>query len=167
MSDHREKPRNRSHEALERVRRLPWGLWLFSRIVCLKAPYFSTIRPVFEELEPGRARARLKCRRRVTNHLGTVHAIAQANLCEFVAGTMMEISMPREMRWIPRGLEITYLGRTKGRLYASCNLDGVDLTRQQDVPVRVEVVDEHGEPMAEATIPMYISPRKPGRDAKA
>ncbi|MGD9388211.1 MAG: DUF4442 domain-containing protein [Gammaproteobacteria bacterium] len=43
--------------ALRLWRRLggtPTGRWLFSRIVCLKAPYFGSIRPLLLALEPGR-----------------------------------------------------------------------------------------------------------------
>ena len=82
------------------------GRWLFSRLVCLKAPYFGSISPVFDVLEPGRAVARIRKRRAVTNHIGTVHAIAMANLCELVAGTVTEVSVPRSMRWIPRSMTI-------------------------------------------------------------
>ncbi len=91
------------------------GLWIFSRLVCLKAPYFASIRPVFIELEPGYARAQIKKRRAVTNHLGTVHAIAMANLCEFVGGILMDISINPEMRWIPQGNEYPLPGPGKNQ----------------------------------------------------
>ena len=35
------------------------GRYLFSRIVCFKAPYFRSIKPVFDVLEPGRSEATL------------------------------------------------------------------------------------------------------------
>src|SRR3546814_8939632 len=56
-----------------RITRWPAGHWLFSRAVCFKAPYFASIRPRIELLEPGRCVASLRHRRAVTNHLGTVH----------------------------------------------------------------------------------------------
>ena len=62
--------------AYQRISRWPAGRWLFSRLVCWKAPYFASIAPRIESLEPGRGIATLAHRRRVTNHLGTVHAIA-------------------------------------------------------------------------------------------
>ena len=99
-----------------------FGRWLFSRMVCIKAPYFGSIRPVFDVLEPGRAIARMRKRRAVTNHIGTVHAIAMANLCEFVAGTMTEVSLPTAMRWIPRGMQIDYLGKAETDLSATATL---------------------------------------------
>src|SRR3546814_8972215 len=38
-----------------RITRWPAGHWLFSRAVCFKAPYFASIRPRIELLEPGRS----------------------------------------------------------------------------------------------------------------
>jgi hypothetical protein len=58
------------------------GNWLFSTAVCLKAPYFLTIRPTVIMLEPGHAKVRMPNSWLVKNHLSTTHAIAQCNLVE-------------------------------------------------------------------------------------
>ncbi|HEX4857605.1 MAG TPA: hotdog fold domain-containing protein, partial [Usitatibacteraceae bacterium] len=96
----------------------PLGKWLFSRAVCAKAPYFATIRPRFEVLEPGRAVVSMKKRRAVENHIGTVHAIACCNLAEIAAGTMMEASLPKSMRWLPRGMQVEYRKKAETDLSA-------------------------------------------------
>jgi acyl-coenzyme A thioesterase PaaI-like protein len=147
----------RSLKLLQRIRKWPAGLWIFSKLVCFTAPYFSSIRPVFITLEPGYAKARIRKRRAVTNHLGTVHAIAMANLCEFVGGTLMEISISPEMRWIPRGMNIRYLGLAKTSLIAECKIENFDWREPQDVVLNVTVRDESGEIVSEAEIPMYVS----------
>jgi Domain of unknown function (DUF4442) len=54
----------------------PAGKWTFSKMLCLKAPYFSSISPLFERLEPEYCEIKMKKHRAVLNHLGTVHAIA-------------------------------------------------------------------------------------------
>ena len=146
---------------LRRIQKWPAGLWIFSRLVCLKAPYFASIRPVFIRLEPGCARARIKKRRAVTNHLGTVHAIAMANLCEFVGGILMDISINPEMRWIPRGMNIRYLALAKTSLTAECKIENWDWCEPQDVLLKVTVSDESGNIVSVAEIPMYISRRPP------
>src|SRR6218665_381109 len=87
----------------------PLGRWLFSRLVCLKAPYFGSIGPRIVALRPNHGEATIRHRRRVTNHLGTVHAIALCNLAEFVGGLTCDASIPRSMRWIPRGMSVEYL----------------------------------------------------------
>lgn len=136
------------------------GRWLFSRIVCFKAPYFRSIRPVFDTLEPGRAEAHFRKRRAVTNHIGTVHAIAMANLCELVAGTMTEVSVPRTMRWIPRHMSIEYLSKAGSDVRAVATLPPVHEDEPQDAVVSVDVFDAAGERVVHADITMYVSPRK-------
>jgi acyl-coenzyme A thioesterase PaaI-like protein len=150
---------NKTLQILKRVQGLPAGLWLFSRLVAFKAPYFSSIRPVFLALEPGFARATISNRRKVRNHLGTVHAIAMANLCEFVGGTLMEVSISPDMRWIPKGMTIRYLGLAKSDVTAECRIDDCNWTEAQDVVLQVAVRDEAGVVVSEAEIPMYVSPR--------
>jgi acyl-coenzyme A thioesterase PaaI-like protein len=150
---------SKSLKVLQSIRKWPAGLWVFSKLVCFTAPYFSSIRPVFITLEPGYAKARIKKRRAVTNHLGTVHAIAQANLCEFVGGTLMEISISSRMRWIPRGMNIRYLGLAKTDLIAECKIENIDWRETQDVLLNVTVKDESGALVSEAEIPMYVSPK--------
>lgn len=137
------------------------GRYLFSRIVCFKAPYFRTVRPVFDVLEPGRSKAHFRKRRRVTNHIGTVHAIAMANLCELVAGTVTEVSCPRNMRWIPRSMTIDYLAKAETDVRAEATLAPVREGEAQDAVVSVDVFDTGGTRVVHADITMYVSPKKP------
>lgn len=70
------------------------GLEIGSQLVCWKAPYFASISPRIETLEPGRGVATIRHRRKVTNHIGTVHAIAPCNLAEFVGGLACTSASP-------------------------------------------------------------------------
>jgi len=152
---------NQTLSVLRKLKGLPAGLRLFSRLVAFRAPYFSSIHPVFLALEPGYAKARISNRRSVRNHLGTVHAIAMANLCEFVGGTLMEISISPEMRWIPRGMTIRYLALARSDLTAECQIENFDWSCAQDVLLQVYVRDASDTIVSEAEIPMYVSPRTP------
>ena len=98
-------------EIYQRCERLPLGKALFSKLVCFKAPYFNSIRPRFLELGPGYCRIALKKRRSVTNHIGSVHAIAMCNLAELAAGTMVEAGIPGHLRWIPKGMTVKKRGK--------------------------------------------------------
>jgi len=152
--------RNPTHAILQKLEDKPLGLTLFSRVICWKAPYFASVGPRFVELKPGHAQARVKKRRRVTNHLGTVHAIAMANLCEFVGGTLMEISIAPNMRWIPKGMDIRYLAKATTDVTATCTIEDYDWQQTQDVVLEVRVTDTADQHVAQAQIPMYVSPRK-------
>jgi len=136
------------------------GRWVFSRLICLRAPYFGSIAPRFEALAPWSATVRLRKRRAVQNHLGTVHAIAMANAFELAAGVMMEASCPPSMRWIPRGMDIEYVKKATTSLQVTAVADGLQGDGKQDVPVRCEARDAAGELVCRATIRMYVSPRE-------
>lgn len=145
-----------------RITRWPAGHWLFSRAVCLKAPYFATIAPRFVALEPGRCEVRIRDRRRVHNHIGTVHAIALCNLAELSAGVMTDASLPPSMRWIPKGMTVEYLKKAKGTLHgvATPDIPLVESTAGYDLPVTVIVTDEAGDVVFRARIAMWVSPKR-------
>lgn len=144
-----------------RITRWPLGHWLFSRAVCLKAPYFATIAPRFVALEPGRCELRIRDRRRVHNHLGTVHAIALCNMAELSAGVMTDVTVPPDMRWIPKGMQVAYLKKAVGTLHAvaSSTAPAPQAASGYEWPVAVRIVDAGGEVVFEATVQMWVSPR--------
>ena len=137
---------------------LPLGRWLFTRLICFRAPYFSNIRPLFQELKPGLARVSMPKRRAVQNHIGTVHALAMGNLCELAAGLVTEASLPASVRWIPRVMTIEYLQKAETALEATATVEVRDWPGPSDVPVSVSVMDTGGVEVVRATITMYVSP---------
>ena len=145
--------------AWDRLKGSTSGRWLFSRFVCWRAPYFSSISPLFIELQSGRAVVSMRKRRKVKNHIGTVHAIAMANLCEIAAGTMTEVSIPQAMRWIPRGMTIRYLAKAQTAVTATATLPDISSREPQDAIVSVDVTDISGVIVVHADITMYVSPR--------
>jgi len=144
----------------KRCEGLPFGKALFSRIICWKAPYFGTIRPRFEEFRPGYSRVSMRKRRAVTNHIGTVHAIAMCNLAELAAGTMTEITIPASMRWLPKGMAVEYLKKAESDVEAHASVGEIAEGPGRDVPVTVEVKDRDGEQVCRAVITMWVSPRR-------
>ncbi len=89
-----------------RLSALPGGKWVFSKFVANKAPYFTTISPMIEELRNGHAKVTIRKRRAVQNHIGTVHAIALCNLMEICMGVCAEASIPKNLRWLPKGTHV-------------------------------------------------------------
>lgn len=141
--------------------RLPFGRELFSRGVSRTAPYFGSIRPLVTELRVGRCEARLEKRRAVQNHIGTVHAIAMCNLCELVAGLLIEATLPASLRWIPKGMTVRYLRKADTDLHAVLEWQPLlPADFKGDVVLPVQVFDSRQQCVMEADICMYVSPRR-------
>jgi len=143
------------------ITRKPFGHWLFSRLICFKAPYFGSIKPRMTVLEPNRAEASIAHRRSVTNHLGTVHAIALCNLAEFIGGLMTDVSIPASMRWIPKGMTVQYLKKAVGTQHgvATPEFPPREAAEGYELPVNVVVTDLQGEAVFKARISMWVSPK--------
>ncbi len=139
----------------------PGGKRVFSKMICLKAPYFSTISPQFEALDVGSGVVRIRERRALHNHIGTVHAIALCNLAEVVGGITAEVSVPKGMRWIPAGMTVRYLKPAKGVLRGYATMREIEMGEKGEVPVIVEVQEADGTVVFTAEIGMHVSPAKP------
>lgn len=145
-----------------KLTRWPLGQWVFSKAVCFKAPYFGSISPRITRLESGRCEAIIKDRRAVHNHIGTVHAIALCNLAELCAGVMTDASLPKDMRWIPKGMTVSYLKRAKGQMHATATpmIPIASTETGYDLPVNVDVLDSTGDKVFHAEIRMWLTPKR-------
>ncbi len=146
-----------------RLERKPLGKGLFSRLICFKAPYLGSIGPRIVELRPCHGEATIRHRRRVTNHLGTVHAIALCNLAEFIGGLTCDASLPKSMRWIPKGMQVEYLKKAVGTMHAVATpaFPPRAAAEGYELPFDVVVANPQGETVFKAVISMWVSP-KPG-----
>lgn len=142
----------------------PRGRWLYARIICFKAPYFASISPLITRLEPGACEAELRQRRSVQNHIGTVHAIALCNLAELCAGLVTDVSIPADMRWIPKDMTVRYLSKAKGRIRATARpaTELRSASEPYDATIAVMLVDDDERPVASADIHMWLTAR-PGK----
>ena len=146
--------------AYHKCAKLPAGKHIFSKLICLKAPYFNTIKPLFKELKPGYCEVTMKKRRAVHNHIKSVHAIAMCNLSELAAGTMLEATLPQSMRWIPKNMTVEYLKIARTNLKAVCQISTEGLDNPQELPMSVHVTDTNEAEVFRAVIKMHISRRK-------
>ena len=136
----------------KRLSRVPFGRTLFSIMIGQTAPYTGTIGARVQELAPGYSRWTLKERRKVRNHLRSVHAVALVNLAEVASGTAMLTALPPGTRGIVTGLSIEYLKKARGTLTAECRCEVPTFTGETRYDVRSEVKDESGELVARATV---------------
>ena len=128
----------------------------FSKMTCQTAPYFSTISPLISDLAPNQCTVQLPFAKEVTNHLGTVHAIAMCNAAELAAGMMTNISIPQGARWIPKGMTVEYLAKAKTDLTAVTSGEGIDWSSEGDKIVPVGVTDTDGKTVFTAQITMNV-----------
>jgi acyl-coenzyme A thioesterase PaaI-like protein len=143
------------------ARRLPLGERLFSRAFAFKAPYFATIRPRFTVIEADHAELVIPDRRRVHNHLGTVHAIALCNGLEAAMGALAEASIPPHRRWIPKGMEVAYTAKAQGDITCVAETDREQWTDgRNDVVVRVRGVDREGVTVVDGEIRLWVTDRQ-------
>lgn len=136
----------------------PGGKWLFGRIIAFAIPYTGTVRPLVEEVRPGYARVRLRDRRRVRNHLNSIHAIALANVGEFTGGLAMTATAPPSVRSILLRLEIEFTKKARGTVTAECHCTVPEVRGTLDHLVMTEVRDSAGDQVARVTATWRLSP---------
>jgi acyl-coenzyme A thioesterase PaaI-like protein len=147
-----------------RLQKVSPGGWLFSRLICFRAPYFASIRPRITVLDHEHCIAEMRQRRAVQNHIGTVHAIALCNLAELTAGVLAEACLPTSMRWIPKGMEVEYVAKALGRMRAEAQpaIPPVVSNEAYELPIRVTVRDAQDVDVFRARIRMWVTPRVAG-----
>ena len=143
------------------VTRLPAGKRVFSLLFSQKAPYFATVRPRFAELRPNYAELRIKKRRGVQNHIGTVHVIAIINGLEAAMGALAEATVPAGKRWIPKGMEVDYTAKATSDITCVAETDPADWAGDDpDVPVRVRGVRDDGTVVVDGVIRLWVTERR-------
>lgn len=140
----------------EKALRLPFGRQFFSAYTARKAPYFRTVKPLVKTLKPGHCEIALKKRRSVENHIGTFHVIAVANGLEMAMGFLAEATVPKHLRWIPKGMDLTYPAKADSDLICEAVSDPADWV-VGDVPIKVTARRTDGTAVVEGVITVWIS----------
>jgi len=151
-------PGERLRASWRRLSKLPGGKTLFSLLVGWMTPYSGTIGARVAELEPGRCRVTLRDRRRVRNHLASVHAMALANLAEMTSGLAVLVGLPAGVQGIVTGFSISYLKKARGLLTAECRVSGLNVTSEQEYEAPVSITDTQGDVVAHATARWRLRP---------
>jgi acyl-coenzyme A thioesterase PaaI-like protein len=158
MARSNESPGTRLRSLWERLAPLPGGRWIFSRILGLMVPYTASIGARVERFEPGWVVVALRDRRRVRNHLSSVHAIALANVGELATGLALLGAMGPEVRGILTGIEVRYLKKARGLLRAEARCEIPQVTDRLEHVVRADVVDPAGDVVATVEARWLLSP---------
>ena len=145
--------------AWDRLHRLPGGKALFSKVIGETAPYTGTLRASVEELRGGHAVVSVTPRRKLTNHLNSMHAIALINLGEMCTGVAVMYSMPGSMRGIPVYLGMEYVKKARGVIRATCDVPPVREGETYQEEVVAELRDERGDVVARFRAEWQLSPK--------
>lgn len=141
--------------------RVPLGRRVFDRLIGRFVPYTGSIDPEVLELEEGYARVRLRDRRRVRNHLRSVHAVALINLAELTASLAVSTRQPPDGRWIVTGLDTDFVKKARGPIEATCRMEVSDWSEPRDVVGEVVLKDGAGDVVARTRPRWRIGPRPP------
>ncbi len=140
----------------------PLGKMVFSLLYAEAAPYFATVRPRVVDVRPNRAELMIGKRRRVQNHIKTVHAIAICNGLEAAMGLVAEASIPKDRRWIPKGMDVRYVAKADSDIRCIAETDPEVWTSvDPEVPVRVRAIRADGTVVVEGTIFLWVSVKPP------
>lgn len=150
-----------TYKVWQKLQGKPGGSALFSAAMMARVPYFASVVPHVHRMEPGYCEVTAPKWYFVYNHLHTFHAIAACNLAEVSMGMLMEATTPSSHRWIPKAMNVQYLGKATTSLRAIARLDVPDfaaITEGADVVVPVRITDKHGNEVVHAEITTWVTP---------
>jgi acyl-coenzyme A thioesterase PaaI-like protein len=153
--------KNKTLAIYDRLKNLPLGKWLFSKMICRMAPYFGTVKPKVEYVKEHECSILVTKANRVHNHIKTVHVIAICNGLEMAMGVMAEASIPSHLRWIPKGMSVNYTAKAGTDIRCVAKVNAEDW-KPGDMPVEVKAYDTNGVVVVEGHINLWIS-EKPAR----
>ncbi|NVK58069.1 MAG: DUF4442 domain-containing protein [Alteromonadaceae bacterium] len=136
--------------------KFPMGRKLFSWYSARRAPYFSTVSPLITQLKPNHCEVLIKKRKGLQNHIGTMHVIAICNGLEMAMGFMCEASIPKHLRWIPKGMSLTYPAKADSDIRCIAEVPS-DAWQPGELPISVKAFNQQGTVVVEGTITVWVS----------
>ena len=102
----------------------------------------------------------LRDRRKVRNHLRSVHAVALMNLAELATGLSLNYALPAAARSILTGLTIEYHKKARGTLTAEATAPVFEDAAERDLEVETVIRDAAGDVVATAKAHWLVGARK-------
>ncbi len=136
------------------------GRRLFSMMLGWGVPYSGSIGARVTQLAPGTCELVLPDRRRVHNHLNSIHAIALINLAELASGLAMLSGLPPTARGIVTHIEMEYEKKARGMLTARSTARAPGLINSDmQHTVEAEIFDAAGDRVAVGRILWQLGPK--------
>ena len=123
--------------------------WLISKAFGSKIPFAGRASMHIAHLDHESCEIRLTNRKKVQNHIGTLHAAAMALAAESATGYLVGMNVPNGRVPVIKQLSVTFEKRTKGSIVAKAHLTPeqreIMVSQEKgEVLVAVTITDEEG-----------------------
>jgi uncharacterized protein (TIGR00369 family) len=104
----------------------------------------------FIDASPQRVKLRMKNKRKVQNHIGSVHAVAMSLLAESASGSIVALNLDADKLALCKGMYVDFTRRTaKGEIFAEATLTDeqielITTTAKGETEVKTVVTDCKG-----------------------
>lgn len=151
---------NELYRAWNLLSSLPGGRKLFSYLIGLYVPYTGSIYPEVRDVQRGYARVAMADRRRVRNHLNSIHAVALANLVELTGNLALYASMPPDGRFIVKGMNMEYEKKARGEVIGESETPTLDSSEEAEYEIDVTIRDSDGDVTTRGTLLTLVGPKE-------
>jgi len=154
----KQNPVHKMQSLWARLQPWPGGAWLFSRIMGRINRYSGSIGATVVELRPGYAQIALSDKKKIRNHLNSIHALALANLGEYTSALAMLSGLPPNIRGIPINLSIEFIKKARGKLMAESSCQIPSVIDEMDYTVLASIKDQDNIEVARVTVTWRLGP---------
>ncbi len=123
-------------------------------------PYTGSMGAVVKIIRPGESQIQLKERRKVRNHLQSVHAIALANLAEFAGNLALVSAMPDDARFIVKNFSIDYIKKARGIITAECSCPTLESNEKSEQHLQIYLKNQDGDIVTTAQMISVVGPKQ-------
>lgn len=159
--------KNKLSHLVDSVNKLPQGMrvWLLSTIIGRIVRFAGTAGTRVEKLTPNECIIVMRNKKKVQNHIGSVHAAAMALMAESATGFITGLSVPDSRILVIRTLELEYKRRASGDMKAVASFSDEQVafiknTEKGDIEVPIKITDSTGEETAVAKMVWAWTPKK-------
>jgi acyl-coenzyme A thioesterase PaaI-like protein len=138
---------------------------LLGLVLGWRVPFVGTARLQIEELSEQRVVTRLRNRRRVRNHIGTLHAAAVTLAAETASGFAVAMNLPDDKLPLMKTLQVDFIKRNRGGIRVTASLTDEQKQWMRERPkgemdVSVEALDDAGEATVQCHMVWAWVPRR-------
>lgn len=150
---------NNITRTLKKLDKLPqsWRMPVFTFMIGRMVKLAGTTGCKVTEINQHCCVVELANKKKVQNHIGSVHAAGIALLAESATGYLTSLSIPDNRIQVIRTLKVTYLKRASGDMKAVASLNDEQIkyiqeTEKGELEIPVVITDETGTETAEASM---------------